>query len=144
MPITALYAFDRADAELSLLPMAARRALDLAGMHLSLAGWQLAPLALRQIVVELGAREHVPIAEVSEALAELSRSGHARPVPALIEPDPAEPPPNSLLEALGAERPLSHAGWSGARALDRYVLLQLAGRGKRERLIEAYLEIVGR
>lgn len=143
MPTSSLYAFDRADAELSLLPMAARRALDLAGVHLSLAGWQLAPLALRQMVVELGAREHVPVADVSAALERLSRAGHARPVPAIVEPDAGEPPPSSVLEALGPGRPLTHAAWSGARALDRYVLRQLAGRGKLERLAEAYDEIFG-
>jgi hypothetical protein len=143
MPTANLYAFDRADAELSLLPMAARRALDLAGIHLSLAGWQLAPLTLRKTMVELGAREHVPIAEVSRALAELSESGHARPVPALAPPDATEPPPSSLLEALGHGRPLTHAAWSRLRALDRYVLLQLAARGKLDRLVEAYDEIVG-
>lgn len=143
MLTASLYAFDRADAELSLLPMAARRALDLAGVHLSLAGWQLAPLALRRAVVELGAREQVPVAEVSSLLAELSSAGHARPVSAIVEPDAAEPPPRSILEALGPERPLTHAAWSGARALDRYVLRQLAGRGKLERLAEAYAEIFG-
>jgi hypothetical protein len=144
MPTASLYAFDRADAELSLMPMAARRALDLAGVHLSLAGWQLAPFALRQGLVELGAREHVPIAELRAALAPLSQSGHARPVPAMVEPDPAEPPSSSLLEALGHGRPLTHAAWMQARALDRYVLWQLASRGKLERLAEAYDEIIGR
>lgn len=143
MPTASLYAFDQADAALSLLPMAARRALDLAGVHLSLAGWQLAPLALRRALVELGAREQVPVAEVSAALAELSRAGHTRPVPAIVEPAPAEPPPSSVLEALGPGSPLTHAAWSGARALDRYVLRQLASRGKLERLAEAYAEIFG-
>ncbi|HTU62929.1 MAG TPA: nitrate reductase associated protein, partial [Polyangiales bacterium] len=54
-----LYRFDQADAQLSLLPMAARRALDCAGLHLSLKGWQTLTLERRQALVRLGGAEQI-------------------------------------------------------------------------------------
>ena len=134
-----LYAFDAADAELTLLPMAARRALDLAGVHLSLRGWQRLALTLRKRLVALGALEHVPVTDVFECIREVS--DEQRLEPALLEPSATEAPPIALLDLLGSARPLEQGAWSGLRALDRYVLRQLAGRGKQERLHTAYDEI---
>jgi hypothetical protein len=136
----ALYAFDAADAALTLLPMAARRALDLAGVHLSLRGWQRLSLAQRQRLVMLGAEEAVPLADVRECVRDLS--AEQRTQAPLREPAASEAPPEALLQLLGPARPLTEPAWRGLRALDRYVLLQLAGRGKQERLLAAYDEIL--
>jgi hypothetical protein len=134
-----VYRFDQADAQLSLLPMAARRALDCAGLHLSLKGWQALSLEQRQALVLLGGTDPVDGARVAELLAE--RSADMRPTPPLTEADAAAGPSAELLQALPAGRDLSHERWRALSALDRYVLVQLARRGKLERLAEAYLEI---
>jgi hypothetical protein len=136
----ALYDFDAADAALTLLPMAARRALDVAGVHLPLRGWQRLTLPLRQRLVALGALEHVPAADVLACIRDLGDD--QRTQAALSEPPASEAPPTQLLRLLGPARPVSERAWRELRALDRYVLIQLAGRGKQERLLAAYDEIV--
>jgi hypothetical protein len=136
----ALYAFDAADAALTLLPMAARRALDVAGVHLSLRGWQCLTLAVRQRLVALGALEVVSVEDVLECVRD---SGvEQRSQAPQREPSASEAPPDQLLQMLGLARPLSEETWRALRALDRYVLCQLAGRGKQERLLAAYDEIL--
>ena len=133
-----LYKFDEADAELSLLPMAARRALDCAGLHLSLKGWQELPLQERRALVRAGAADPVDVREVTQLLAAVS--AHIRPTPQLTEAAALE---EALLEALPAGHTLSPERWRQLTALDRYVLAQLARRGKHERLAIAYQEICG-
>lgn len=134
-----VYRFDQADAQLSLLPMAARRALDCAGLHLSLKGWQALSFEQRQALVRLGGTDRVDLARVAELLAE--RAADIRPTPPLTEADAAVGPSAELLQALPAGCDLSHERWRTLSALDRYVLVQLARRGKVERLAEAYREI---
>ena len=133
-----LYELDEADAELSLLPMAARRALDCAGLHLSLEGWQALPLTQRQALIRAGAPERVDVQQVVQLLA--ASSAHIRPTPQLTE---AEALDAALLDALPVGHNLDLARWRQLSALDRYVLAQLARRGKRERLAIAYQEICG-
>jgi len=134
-----VYRFDQADAQLSLLPMAARRALDCAGLHLSLKGWQALSLDQRQALVRLGGTHRVDCARVADLLAE--RAADIRPTPPLTEADGAAGPSAELLQALPTGSDLSVDRWRALRALDRYVLVQLARRGKLERLAEAYREI---
>jgi hypothetical protein len=133
------YAFDAVDAELRLLPMAARRALDVAGLHLSLDAWQGLPLAARQALVALGAGTTVDAAEVVARLAEAGAVSVEQPP--LLDP-PAVAPPPEVTQALQPARALDAACWAQLRTLDRYVLAQLARRGKLERLAAAYDEIV--
>jgi hypothetical protein len=137
-----LYAFDQADPALTLLPMAARRALDLAGVHLSLHGWQTLPLAARRRLVALGATAQPAPSEVALCLQGLAET-ELRAQAALIEPAAGAAPPSVVSSALGLARPLTNAAWSDARALDRYVLFTFAQRGKLERLAAAYDEIFG-
>lgn len=138
--IPGVYRFDAADAELSLLPMAARRALDCAGLHLSLKDWQKLTLADRVTLTQLGAAEAVDAASVTQLLAD--RGLPTRPEPPLTEADASAGPSPQLLGALPRGHELS-ARWRELSALDRYVLSQLARRGKVERLTEAYAEICG-
>jgi hypothetical protein len=133
-----VYRFDQADAQLTLLPMAARRALDCAGLHLSLKGWQALALEQRAQLVRLGGAEQIDGARVAELLA--ASAADIRAAPPLSEADAAGPSAE-LLQALPVGHDLSAQRWRALRALDRYVLAQLARRGKLERLAEAYAEI---
>jgi hypothetical protein len=134
-----IYAFDAVDAELTLLPMAARRALDCAGRHLSLHGWQGLPLVARRTLVALGAAAEVDVLAVARCLSE---TGVQTREQAVLPDPPADQAPLEVCHALGPARPLDAEVWSRLRALDRYVLAQLAGRGKLERLATAHDEII--
>jgi hypothetical protein len=134
-----LYAFDAADAELTLLPMAARRALDRAGRHLSLLGWQGLPVLARRELVALGAAAEVDPLTVTRCLADCGAATRDQPV---LRDPPADQLPLEVSHALGPGRALDADVWSRLRALDRYVLAQLAGRGKLERLATAHDEII--
>lgn len=135
-----LYEFDEADAALSLLPMAARRALDAAGRHLPLAAWGKLAREDRVRLVTLGAQERVDERAVLSLLGE--RDVEAAPAARIPEP-PRHALPADVSALLDGDRPLSPAAWSALSALDRYVLMKLASRGKRDRFAAAYDEIVG-
>lgn len=139
-----IYELDEADAELSLLPMAARRALDSAALHLSLKGWQMLSVAERRELIQLGAHEVVDDGQVRGVLADpgLQAELRAQPAPAMAMDMDTQPPPE-LLHALPEGERISPARWTQLSALDRYVLCQLARRGKRERLARALSEICG-
>lgn len=137
MTLPGIYAFDAADAELSLMPMAVRRALDVAGVHLSLRGWQELGLPVRRQLVQLGAAERVDAAAVTGCLR--GCEAHVRSQPA--EPAEASGPSAELLAAVAADSSLV-ARWPALSALDRYVLTSLSRRGKLERLHEALAEIL--
>ena len=138
MPEPGIYVFDAADAQLSLMPMAVRRALDVSGVHLTLRGWQTLGVTERRSLVQLGAAEQVDVAKVLSVLH--GCEAEQRPVPVLYEQDAARGPAEALLAA--PEQGLTPARWQALRALDRYVLSSLARRGKLERLNEALAEIL--
>lgn len=139
--VPGVYRFDAADAELSLLPMAARRALDCAGLHLSLIDWQKLSVADRHALTQLGAADAVDALHVTQWLTE--RAAAVRHTPPLTEAEAAAGPSAELLQGLPAGHALTHERWCQLSGLDRYVLAQLARRGKWERLAEAYAEICG-
>jgi len=133
-----LYSFDGVDATLDLLPLAARRALDVVGLKVSLDVWRALPLPARRVIVESGSSPVVDRARVEAALGD-------QPV-TRIEPsvDPEiSAVPSDLVSPLGSKRPISQALWHALSPLDRYALVKVAGRGKLERLDAAYAEIVG-
>lgn len=113
---------------LELIPLSVRRKLDLAGVKLSLRGWQAMPETDRRALV--AADEG--FASALEVAAE--RAGVAlRPIP--VEPprwrSPAVPTAlRAALDALG--RPLGDAAWAGLDDEARYVLCHLAGRDSEE------------
>jgi len=125
-----LYEFDEADAELSLLPMASRRALDAAGIKLSLASYQTLALDARRELLRLGAAGQVDVSAVRVLLA------HAASTAVAVYCEPLELP-----EALASELGIDAAAWQGFRPLDRYVLDKLQRRGRSERLQRAFAEI---
>lgn len=134
-----LYAFDDT-AGLDLVPLAARRALDLAGAKLSLEGWRSLPLPDRMALATAGALDDVDTTYVRAVAAHASPS--PAPVPPLADP-PANAPPAELTSALGPTRTLEPVAWAALRPLDRYVLAKVASRRRPERIDAAWGEIVG-
>ena len=135
-----VYAFETIGTELDLMPLAARRAADIAGLRPSLVAWRSLSLQLRAGLVELGSTPRVDTKRAAEILAA------AQPAPARIEPlaDPApSAAPPELISALGPARGLSASVWGALGALERYALVKVARTGASERLGSAYDEIVG-
>ena len=133
-----LYSFDGVDATLDLLPLAARRALDVAGLKVSLEAWRALSLAARRAIVESGSGHAVDRRQLEAAL---GKTPFTRLEPS-ADPDISAVPPE-LNEVLGAGRPISQALWNALSPLDRYALLKVVRRGKPERIDAAYAEIVG-
>jgi len=133
-----LYSFDGVDATLDLLPLAARRALDVAGLKLSLEAWRALPLTAREAIVELGSDAVVDVAGLQAALGAAPISRIAATRDSAISAVPAE-----LSAAFGSARPISQAIWNSLSPLDRYALVKVVSRGKPERIEAAYAEIVG-
>ena len=133
-----LYSFDGVDAALDLVPLAARRSLDAAGLKLSLDAWRNLPLPTRHAIVTLGSASEVDVASVELALAALTVPRFER-----IEEPSAAAVPGNVRAAYGVERPISEALWISLSPLDRYALAKVASRASEERLAAAYAEIVG-
>jgi cyclic pyranopterin phosphate synthase len=136
-----LFAFDDIGPELDLVPLAARRALDLAGVKLSLAGFRSLSLELRRELASLGSAAEVDTARVHAIGAAAEPAPVALPVAA--DP-PADAVPAELVFALGTERPLDAGVWSALEPIERYALAKLARGSRAERLGGAYSEIVGK
>ena len=135
-PTTKLFAFEKISPALELVPLAARRALDRAGLKVGLAAWIALPLGAREAIVRAGSRDLVDPGAVREALAEVE----ARSIEAAPEPDAALPP-EGLEAALGEARPVSREAWIALTGLERWVLASLAARERTTALREAYDEI---
>lgn len=135
-----IYRFDEVDERLELLPMAARRALDYAGLRLSREGWASLPLASRRRLIAAGSGGEVDATVVAR------ECEGARPPPERTEVA-VDPPsgvvPETLTASLGPSRPLSAPVWSALSALDRFALVKAASRGRPERLASVYDEVVG-
>jgi cyclic pyranopterin phosphate synthase len=133
-----LYSFDGVDAALELVPLAARRALDVTGLKVSLEVWRALPLEARRALVTAGDGSVVDIERVTGLLPpdQVSR------IEPLREPREAAIP-DELSAAFGPTRPISRALWQALSPLDRYALLKVATRGNPERVKAAYAEIVG-
>jgi cyclic pyranopterin phosphate synthase len=135
-----LYRFDEVDDRLELLPMAARRALDHAGVRLSREGWTSLPVEIRKQLVSLGGSHGVDVDVVREA------AQMANPAPADMAAHFDPPPhrmPDDLARAHGPSLPVTDAVWSALAPLDRYALAKVASRGRPDRISAAYGEIVG-
>lgn len=129
-----LFSFD--DPTLALLPMAARRALDLAGLRLSLEPWQALPLATREALTNAGASETVDL----ELVRKLSK---APDFPRVPDPD-ATTPPATVVATFGPSRPITADAWCALRPLERYVLVKVVAKPREDRLDAAWHEIIER
>lgn len=135
-----VYGFDEVDDGLVLLPMAARRALDITGLRLSRSSWLSLPVTARREIVELGSEPVVDATRVAELANESSPA--PEPTAPLPEP-PADGPPASVVTTFGVSRPVSEAVWVSLSALDRYALAKVTNHARPERIEAVYAEIVG-
>lgn len=139
VPCVKLYAFDGITEALDLVPLAARRALDLTGLKLSREGWSSLPLPLRIELVELGAATRVDASRVTS----LCERASPRPEPLSVAPDPdATTPPAEVVAVFAPLGPVG-ARWAALSTLDRYALAKVAQRPRPERVSAAWAEIVG-
>ena len=128
-----VFDFEDIDDGLPLLPLAARRALDVAGLRLSLKAWQGLDLSSRRALVLAGCGPAVDVAAVRGAVAS-------------ADPAPDEQPPDDerrLASAPGSLKERLGAGWSALSPLARFAILHLEQRGNAIRLEEALGELVG-
>ena len=121
------FVFEEPNPGLVLLPLAARRALDAAGIALSLEGWQALSLDERRLIAEAGAAAVVAV-ETVERLAL-----RARPAPDRIGPrkDPDDVP-LELAQSVGAKLRDLTLAWPALTPLERYALAKLARSKKAE------------
>jgi cyclic pyranopterin monophosphate synthase len=135
-----LFQFDGVDAAFDLLPLAARRALDLAGRKLSLEGYRSLTLSARQTLARLGSSTDVDVSDVI-AIGEQA-TPPAEPTAALADP-PAGAPDGAIMAAFGPERPIPAGSWGALHPLERYALRKVALSPNLERREQAYREIIG-
>src|SRR5215472_4217884 len=113
MASRAPYAFEGIDDTLDFMPLAARRVLDVLGRKLALQGWRSLSDDDRRMLLLAGTGEQVDPA--AAAVVDRARPAAAA-VDAMGDPDPSSPP-DALVSALGAARPVDAARWRGLRAL---------------------------
>lgn len=115
----AVYSFEGLLPDLEAPPIAARRALDHAGVRLSIEAWRSLSLDDRERVALAGVAERVDV----EIVLGLVRRTNPPPqrVGAVFDPDPAQPP-EALAHAVEHTRPIDPRRWSRLRGLDRYAL----------------------
>lgn len=122
---------------LTFLPLAARRALDAAGLKLSLAAWQKLSLETRGELVTLGAMPHPDIRAVAVLLSSAGQPGDS--VAVAVEP-PTGAIPVAVANAVG-ER-LTTREWEAMSPLSRYVCQKLSQKGDGERLLKVLPELI--
>lgn len=116
----AIYSFEAMTPELESPPIAARRALELAGLRLSIEGWRSLAVDDRQRIAITGMAETV---DVDRVLSVVRRANpHPQRVPPAVDPDPSAPP-DAILRALEPGRGLDARRWARLRAIDRYAIV---------------------
>jgi cyclic pyranopterin phosphate synthase len=129
-----VYLFERIDDSLDLVPLAARRALDAAGIKISLDVWQKAPLATRHAITTLGGAEQVQASTVHAVVV-------GAKVPWSQVPSAEEPSPDAVPAELSSA--VTELSWRALDPLDRYSLWKVArGKHPAEVLPRACAEIV--
>jgi cyclic pyranopterin phosphate synthase len=118
------FEMDEIGPDLDLVPLAARRALDHAGVHLPLEGWRSLPIDLRQRIVQLGADEDVDVTVVATIAAQ------AVPSARLVEPV-SDPSPRRLPDGLSADVGVDEQLWASLGGLGRFALAHVARRAEK-------------
>lgn len=129
------------DPDPSLVPLAARRALDRAGLKLSLRAWQGLSLIVRETLARLGEAAEVDVERVRELLDAADPAPD--PIDAIDDP-PLDRVPREITDALGALRALDVRAWQRLSHVGRYALAHYAEKGRAEKLAEAYDALVAR
>lgn len=115
----AVFDFEELTAELDTIPIAARRALDHAGLRMSLTAWRSLTADDRRRLVVAGADELVDVARVASAVRRAQPPAQA--VDPVGDPDPLVPPA-PVVTAEGPARWVDPAAWSRLRSVERYAL----------------------
>jgi cyclic pyranopterin phosphate synthase len=116
---SAVYPFEGVLPDLESPPIAARRALDHAGVRLSPEAWRSLALEAREALTNAGRDERVDVAEVARLVREASPPAHR--VATAGDPDPSRPP-DAILRALEPGHALLPERWARMRGVDRYAL----------------------
>jgi cyclic pyranopterin phosphate synthase len=138
-----VFPFEEPNDDLGWIPLAARRALDAAGLKLSLAAWRGLAMSQRKALIAAGAPALVDTDAVERLLAK------AVPAPSRTTPRPdpgAERVPDELVAALGERAGELVPRWSALEPLERYVLAKLVPRregGRPGRLLAAHDHLLG-
>ncbi|UQA55932.1 cyclic pyranopterin monophosphate synthase MoaC [Polyangium aurulentum] len=115
-----IYAFEEIGSDLDLVPIAARRALDHAGLRLSLEGWRSLPVEERRHIAVAGGTDTVDTSIVASAVR------RARPqatqIPTGTDPSPRSPPDGLARLLTASGRTIDAKQWAALRALDRFAL----------------------
>jgi cyclic pyranopterin phosphate synthase len=109
-----VFPFEEIGSELDLVPLAARRALDLSGFRVSLEGWRSLALEDRRRLVRAGAEDTVDAQEVFEIVRRASPL--AQPIERAPDPDPGTLPKGVPSVVLPLAR------WSTLRPVERFAL----------------------
>jgi cyclic pyranopterin phosphate synthase len=117
---SAVYAFEGLLPEIESPPIAARRALDHAGLRISIEAWRSLSIDERSRLTLAGASERVDT-DVVSGIARLASPPPQR-VPTGADPDQGTPP-EALSRALEPMRSIEPRRWGRLRALDRYALV---------------------
>jgi cyclic pyranopterin monophosphate synthase len=116
---SAVYVFEGLLPELESPPIAARRALDHAGLRMSIEGWRSLPAEDRQKLALAGLPERIDVNVVADLA--VGASPQPQRVPPGADPDPSSPP-EALARALAPARSIDPKRWAKLRSLDRYAL----------------------
>lgn len=121
-----IFPFEEQTEDLSLMPLAARRALDTAGLALSLEAWRSLDLVARETLVAAGAATVVVLEKV-DTVCWLATPAPKR-ITAVADPEAMPSSVSTLLDDAGAE--LGRA-WSTLTPLERYALAKLSQSQRR-------------
>ena len=130
-----LYDSEGEKRDLGVMPLAARRALMIAGELLTPEGWKSLTLADRRTVVVEGCKATLDRAKVQDVTHKANPPSDWGD--AVTDP-PVDEVPADLLERLGADRPLENTQWAELRPLDRFVFVLVLKEGPPERLSRFY------
>jgi molybdenum cofactor biosynthesis enzyme len=120
-----IYAFEGIPEEdLPRPPLAALRALRIAGVALSRAGWLGMPLSARRELIVAGARNQVNVAEIQKVL-ESAPIRELKLIPSITDP-PGDKVPSALAGVTGPTNPLTIEFWRSLSGLDRHVFAMLS------------------
>ncbi|MDI3283955.1 cyclic pyranopterin monophosphate synthase MoaC [Polyangium sp. 15x6] len=127
---------------LDLVPLAARRALDHAGLRLPLEGWRSLAFEERRRITRAGAEAVVDVATVNEIVQQAHPP--ALPMPLAADPSP-DHLPEGLREALPADRSIDARTWASLSGLARFSLvhcLRRAAKRSDPTILSAALDVL--
>ena len=119
------YEFEGLDDDLSRPPLAALRALHVAGVVFSPAAWDRVPIETRRALTSIGGQDSFEEGWIRSGAQGIFPPKHVRITAPIPDPAASEVP-TVLDHALGSERRLPLSFWQTIRPLDRRVLVMLA------------------